>query len=427
MVSRTANLSVAPSRLLLVTPDFPPHLLGGGGVVCQRLATEYHRAGWEVEVLSMNTSRSGWWARPQTSVDSGITVTFLPMATRPRLGRLSLLLSIPPSIPGLIWLLRELRKDRWRGIHLHGHPSTLIELTSALLRLRGRRFVMTFHGVLQHSEALGTLGRRVYQLVLRGERWAFSGASALTAVSQATLKDVRSAGFRCPTLVMIPNGSFEPFPPSGQLIKDPASELESSSVQPGEFALCLGAYTPRKGQMTALEAFAALISSRSAPDTLGLVFAGYERDPEFLGTLRRRAAELGLTNRVQFLGPVSDARKWALLQYARWVLMPSTYEASPVLAFEALAAGCVLVTSDLESFREIIGDSGSAISFRAGDARSLEGALAGLLANPEHENRLRTFAQERARSLPTWDEVAARYLALLEGSYPGRPSRRDSP
>lgn len=400
----------AARRLLLVAPDYPPHLLGGGGMVCQRLAREYQRNGWAVTVLSMDTSRAGLLARPETIFDERIRITFLPMAFRLSTAGVSPLLSIPPSLPGLRCLSREVRRSDWDAIHLHGHPSTLVDLVATLCRLDSRPFVMTFHGVVQDPHSLGRVGYRLYRTLVRLERWNFERARAITAVSSSTLRDVTSAGFRNSRLLVVPNSGLG----EGRIPSDPGERgsREGWGLVPGQFALCLGALTPRKGQSVALEAFTALMTDHVLPPNFNLVFAGYDRDQEFVEGLQRRAQELGLVDRIRWLGEVTNDQKRALLAAARWVLMPSTYEASPILAFEVLEAGSVLVASDLASFREVIGEGGSALTFRAGDPASLGRVLRELVAHPEKEQEVRIAASERARRFVSWAEIARQYLAL---------------
>ena len=338
------------------------------------------------------------------------------MMTRFRLAKVSLLLTLPPSLPGLLRTLRLVRKRSWDGVHLHGEPSTLVDLVGVFARLRGRSFVMTFHGVLQNPRSLGRIGYPLYRAIAWLERWVFSGALALTAVSGPTLRDVVSAGFRAPRMLVIPNSISTDFaremgasPSEGAVIEDPGGK----PLGYVDYALCLGAYTPRKGQRTALEAFAGLVSNPRLPKSFELVFAGYERDPSYLLGLRRMAAELGVSERVRFFGPITEDRKFALMRSARWILIPSTYEASSLVAMEAMLVGGVLVVSDLDSVGEVIGEPANAAVFRAGDATGLRSVLTELLQDPARESRLREAARRRLRSLPNWEEVAARYLAVL--------------
>jgi glycosyltransferase involved in cell wall biosynthesis len=55
--------------------------------------------------------------------------------------------------------------------------------------------------------------------------------------------------------------------------------------------------------------------------------------------LERRAARLGITDRVRFLGRVGGAAKYELLAGARLVVMPSRFETFGIVAIEALACG----------------------------------------------------------------------------------------
>lgn len=409
----TRSESDHSDRLLLVTPDFPPHVLGGGGVVCERLAEEYRRLGWRADVISMDTSRAGVWSRSETWSRVEGDISFLPMLTRMQIRQGSLLLSIPPSLPGLLRVVLEFRRNRWKAVHLHGNPSALVDLAAILCRLRGQQFVVTFHGIPQDTRHLGRLGSRLYRLVSAVERGVFSHATAVTAVSETTLREMKKAGFRCPTMLVVPNAGPDRRGVSPPSETESETELARLDLRRSGFVLCLGAYVPRKGQGIALEAFAGLIQGHNVPETLSLVFAGFERDREFIMRLRRRSRELGIPGRVRFFGPVSEKSKRVLLTSARWVLLPSTYEASPILAFEALDAEGVLIASDLDSVREVVGSRGSAVTFKPGDALSLQQAMKELIDHPERETEIRAAARERARCFLTWRDVAVQYLTTL--------------
>lgn len=403
-------------RILLVTPDFPPFLIGGGAKVCQQLATEYHRLGWDVTVISMNSSKEGAFARTQVRQEAEGRVVFLPMATRIETEGVSLLLVVPPSLPGLIRMLQEFHRGHWDAVHLHGNPAFLTDALGLLCRMSSRPYVLTFHGVITDPSRLGRFGGSLIRVLTALERKIFDQAMALTAVSETTLNEVRHLRFQARRMEMIPVAPFLPLPAAKTGGKVSEIALERFGLAPGDFALCLGAFIPRKGQDLLLEAFVDLTTHRGLPDSLQLVFAGFERDRVFATELREIVAKARLQGRVRFLGTVTDVEKDVLLLAARWVIMPSRYEAMPGLALDAMAAGCVLVAPDLPNFQEVIGEEGNAVTFRAGDSASLSRVLSDLAGEPEREQAIRAAALRRARSFPTWPEVARAYLDLFSGS-----------
>ncbi len=405
-----------PKRILLITPDFPPFPIGGGAMVCRQLATEYRRLGWDVTVISMNSSKAGVFARSRELREAGGRVVFLPMATRVETSGVSLLLALPPSFPGLVRLLREFRRERWDAIHLHGNPSILVDAVGLLCRIGSQPYVLTFHGAIENPDKFGRIGGALYRTLIALERRIFDHAMALTAVSGTTLNEVRRLGFVARQMETIPNAGFLPGPEDEKSGERSDIELARLGLVPANFVLCLGAFMPRKGQDLLLRVFADLAARGALPESFQLVFAGYERDRAYSDELRRIVTSARLESRVRFVGEVTDAEKHMLLRAARWVIMPSRYEASPVLAFEAMAAGCVLVAPDLPNFQEIIGEGANAVTFRAGDATSLSQALAGLSREPEREQAIRAAALRRSQSFATWPDVARAYLNLFSGS-----------
>jgi len=382
-------------------------------MVCQQLATEYSRQGWDVTVLSMDTSKAGLFARPEEVRAPAGRVTFLPMATRMETSGVSLLLVVPPSIPGMIRLLREFRREPWDAVHLHGNPSFLVDAMGLLCRIAMRPQALTFHGAIGDPTRFGRMGGALYRALIGVERRIFASATAITAVSGTTLNEVRLLGFHALRMVTIPNAGF--LTPSGAESgeNEPSGVLARWGLERGNFALCLGAFMRRKGQDLLLSAFTELAARRALPETLQLVFAGFERDPAFSAELRRIVTNTGLESRVRLVGEVTESEKHGLLRAARWVIMPSRYEASPVLAFEAMAIGCVLVVPDLPNFQEIVGEGPNAVTFHAGDSYSLSQALADLAREPERESAIHIAALRRSQSFATWPDVARAYLDLF--------------
>lgn len=416
VTSREPIRAGRPRRMLLVSPDFPPHMIGGGAMVSLQLAREYRELGWEVTVLSMDTSRAGVWSRPVESIVDGTRVIFLPLLARFEMPGFSLVFVAPASLPGAVRMVRTFRQETWDAVHLHGNPVFLVDAVGLLCRLRPTPFVLTFHGIMQDTSRLGWFRGVLLRLLFNIERRIFARATALTAVSATTLDDVRAEGFRAARMVTIPVSNFpEASSPSeqGQRL---SPQLGGLGLKPGSFVLCLGAFIPRKGQDLLLRSFVELARGQDLPESLQLVFAGFERDRQYLAELRRAASDAGLGSRVHFVGAVTDLEKRELLRLARWVVMPSRYEASPGLAFEALAAGCVLVAPDLPCFLEVIGDARNAAVFRTGDAASLTRVLAQLLRDPTSEEEIRVGAVHRSRQFDTWGQIARKYLELFDSS-----------
>ncbi len=161
----------------------------------------------------------------------------------------------------------------------------------------------------------------------------------------------------------------------------------------------------QKGLDTLLEAFARLAAGRPAVE---LRVAGRGRDAAAAAAL---AAELGVSERVRMLGPVSDAERLRLFAGATLLVMPSRFEGFGLVAAEALAAGLPVVAAEAGALPEVLG-SGGGVLVPPGDAAALARAVARLLDDAEERRRLSREARESARRF-AWGDVARRHLEFL--------------
>jgi glycosyltransferase involved in cell wall biosynthesis len=117
-------------------------------------------------------------------------------------------------------------------------------------------------------------------------------------------------------------------------------------------------------------------------------------DPGYAAELRVLVRDLGLVQRVRFLGPVPHRK---ILDYYRGALalaFPSTLETFGHPMVEAMLAETPIVAADIPSFREIAGDI--ALYFAPGDPRDLARAVDGVRREPDAVKK--RIARGRARA-----------------------------
>jgi glycosyltransferase involved in cell wall biosynthesis len=124
--------------------------------------------------------------------------------------------------------------------------------------------------------------------------------------------------------------------------------------------------------------------------------------------LRRLAAELGVAERVRFLGWRKDTG--ALLGRAAALVVPSRQEALSLVVLEAWSAGVPVVATDTPGPRYLMAESGSGMLVPIDDAAALAGAISRVLDDPALAARLRAKGRERLGSGFTEAATAAAYL-----------------
>lgn len=119
------------------------------------------------------------------------------------------------------------------------------------------------------------------------------------------------------------------------------------------YFLALGASDPRKNAKTAL------LALQQVPAPYGLKLVGAEE--QALAPLRALAESLGVGDRVDIEGMISDRKLAELYEHATAFLYPSYYEGFGLPVLEAMAHGCPVIASDRSSIPEVMGQAGIAL------------------------------------------------------------------
>jgi UDP-glucose:(heptosyl)LPS alpha-1,3-glucosyltransferase len=180
--------------------------------------------------------------------------------------------------------------------------------------------------------------------------------------------------------------------------------------------LFLGNEFRRKGLAVTLEALAG-----SGLSEAKLLVVGADEPAPY----RRIAETLGVSDRVVFAGATSDAAPFYAA--ADVFVMPTRYEAFPLVVLEAMASGLPVVTTRTAGAAELIEDGVDGYLLDdPSDPGVLADQLRGLRNAAERE---RCGAQARARVEPfTWERVAGETIAVFAGlgPAPARPEARRS-
>jgi glycosyltransferase involved in cell wall biosynthesis len=147
----------------------------------------------------------------------------------------------------------------------------------------------------------------------------------------------------------------------------------------GNSILCVAHLYPRKNVATLLAAMTRL----SNQAVLRVVGTGPD-----LARLERRARELGLGRRVEFLGHVAFDRLAGEYRRADIFCLPSRQEGFGIVFLEAMAAGLPIVAARAAAAPEVVSDGESGILVAPDSPGDLAAALDRLLSDPEERRRM---------------------------------------
>ncbi len=154
----------------------------------------------------------------------------------------------------------------------------------------------------------------------------------------------------------------------------------------------------QKGLDRLLEAYAS-VAPRIEQD---LLLAGDGPDAARLATLVR---DLGIDERVHFVGRVAPADRGRWLAARDLVVVPSRYETFGMVAAEALAAATPVVAFDIPCLRSLV-SAQTGVLVAPFDVVALAGAMEALATDPARRRRLGAAGPDTVTPL-RWDELAA--------------------
>jgi glycosyltransferase involved in cell wall biosynthesis len=295
-------------------------------------------------------------------------------------------------------LCRTLQPD---VVHTHGYRPDVVDAPAA--RRLGVPTVTTAHGFTG-----GDWKNRLYE---RFQLRAFRRFDAVVAVSRP-LAD-RLARERVPRehLHLVQNAwagktDFESGPEARQALGAPAE---------GRLIGWVGRFTREKGADVLVQALALL---DGPPATAVMVGDGPE-----LGALRAEAARLGVGGRIIWPGAVPDAGR--LMRAFDVFVLSSRTEGTPIVLFEAMAAGVPVVVAAVGGVPDVVGD-GEAALVPPDDPRALAAALRRVLADPASAGARTAAAGRRLATQFAVDPWLDRYEQVYE-SLLNRPGRRRQP
>jgi glycosyltransferase involved in cell wall biosynthesis len=234
-------------------------------------------------------------------------------------------------------------------------------------------FVVSIHGLDAYStnQVQGLAGKWCRRISYR----VFHAACRVICISEHVRAQVLEPDHALRTTVVYNGASPEMF-----------SSTPTESEQPPSI-LAIGNLIPIKGYDVLIRAVAA-VSAAHPTLTLQIVGDGPERS-----RLAALAAELGIRDRVRFLGRVPRREVARLLQQCTLFALPSRYEGLGCVYLEAMSCARAAIGCRGQGIEEVIRHGANGWLIDPGSVEQLTSALASLLGNA----MLREFIGGEAR------------------------------
>jgi glycosyltransferase involved in cell wall biosynthesis len=281
-------------------------------------------------------------------------------------------------------LCRRLRPD---AVHTHGYRPDVVDAPAA--RRLGIPVVTTVHGFTG-----GGWKNRLYeQLQCR----AFRRFDAVVAVSQPLVERLVRAGVPAERI----HGVSNAWPDAEQPL-DRAAARQALGIPPdGLVAGWVGRLSYEKGADVLLDALLHLVD---LPIVVSVVGQGIER-----AALQCRARRLGLDQLILWHGSRRDAGR--LFRAFDVFVMSSRTEGTPMVLFEAMAAGVPVVATRVGGVPDVVSPEEAAL-VPANDPVALAAEIRAVYRNPAASQERALRARERLRrdfSIAPW---VGRYEAI---------------
>jgi len=182
---------------------------------------------------------------------------------------------------------------------------------------------------------------------------------------------------------------------------------------PADYILYIGAIEPRKNLKLLIKAFNNIRNEFKGK--YFLILAGpkswlYEED-------FRLIESLGIKDRIIMPGYIPDEDLSYLYNGAKLFVFPSLYEGFGLPPLEAMACGVPVITSNVSSLPEVVGDAGFMVDpYRVNE---LTGAMNLVLSDENLQEEMREKGLNRAKMF-SWEKCARETLKVYEEVYQQR-------
>jgi glycogen synthase len=402
-------------RILILSWEFPPRVVGGLGRHVFALTRSLAARGHEVHVVTRDHPDA-----PDEEWIEGVHVVRVGEAPTP----------IDFDEQLVSWVLSFNNRVQATAARLveehdvevvHAHDWLVAYAAAGVKDAFDLPLVATVHAT-EYGRHQGWLPGPMNKLIHQIEWWLTYEARRVVACSDYMREEITD-------IFALPDPKVDVIP-NGVAVRDfalPDAEVASfrRALAPDDTSLVLfaGRLEYEKGIQTVLQA---LDRVEAVVGDVRFLIAGVGT---YSDELRRQVVELGLEEQVTFTGFLADHELRLHYAAADVAVAPSIYEPFGLVAVEAMACGTPVVVGDTGGLREIVA-GGHGLLFPPQDDERLADRLIEVLSDRELAHELIVRGRQRIAQRYDWGAVAAatvdtyRQAVDEEAALTGRESRR---
>jgi len=381
-------------RILVLSWEYPPNVVGGMGRHVAELSPELARQDVELHLATPTASPDA----PPVTTENGLTVhrVFAPALNTST----NIFQRVKKVNQTLESHLYELSRQRGACDLIHTHD-WLTGFTALGLKEKWECSVITTIHATERGRNRGHLGSQLQHAIDNAERKLTQHSERVIVCSCHMANEVQYF-FRIPAdkLDVIPNGvNIEAL----QNNVGPAelAEFRAKYAAPDDkVVFSVGRLAYKKSIHLLVQAIPQIL--QECPQAR-FIIAG--KGPE-AKNLQQQAKNLGIADRINFIGFVSDAERNMFLETADCAIFPSLYEPFGIVALEAMALHCPVIVSDVGGFAEVVKHAETGIKIYPDNIDSTAWGVTHALNNPEWAKRHANRAFNKVKEDFNWPRIA---------------------
>ena len=376
-------------KILMLTWEYPPRIVGGIARVVHDLSKRLIKDGHEVTVVTYRDNADV----PEYENDKGVNVY-----------RVDNYMIHPNNF--IDWILQlnfnlvskatEIINKEGGFDVIHAHDWLVANAAKALKNAYGIPVVATIHA----TEAGRNSGiHDDTQRYINDTEWMLTYEASEVIVNSNYMKNELQRLFGLPyeKINVIPNGinlsNFIGIERDYDFRRQYAMDNE-------KIILYVGRLVYEKGIQHLIAAMPKVLSNYHDAK---LIIAGRGG---MMDELRQEASNLGLNDKIYFTGYLDSKQVQKMYKCADVAVFPSTYEPFGIVALEAMLAGVPTVVSDVGGLDEIVTHGVDGMKAYAGNANSIADSITALLYDHQLATNVSKKAKQKVKEQFNWEKIA---------------------